>query len=106
MTRRMTDRFFFLVAVSIFLLVTLTTTGFAQESASGESVAYNQVMSANPFGLILVPWYNGEYERKATERTTIGQTCSRLPWGDGRGFYSFNMALRCLLYTSPSPRDS
>ena len=94
MTRRMTDRYFFLVAVSIFLLVTLTTTGFAQESASGESVAYNQVMSANPFGLILVPWYNGEYERKATERTTIGLSGSRLPWGDGSGFYSFNMALR------------
>ena len=51
-------------------------------------------MSANPFGLILVPWYNGEYERKATERATIGLSGSRLPWGDGSGFYSLNMALR------------
>ena len=68
----MTDRYFRLVAVPVSLLVTLTTTGFAQESTSGQSAAYNQVMSVNPFGLILVPWYNGEYERKATERATIG----------------------------------
>ena len=90
----MTARYFRLVAVPVSLLVTLTTTGFAQESTSGQSAAYNQVMSANPFGLILVPWYNGEYERKATERATIGLSCSRLPWGDGSGFYSLNMALR------------
>ena len=90
----MTDRYFRLVAVPVFLLVTLTTTGLAQESTSGQSAAYNQVISANPFGLILMPWYNGEYERKATERTTIGLSGSRLPWGDGSGFYSLNMALR------------
>ena len=79
----MTARYFRLVAVPVSLLVTLTTTGFAQESTSGQSAAYNQVMSANPFGLILVPWYNGEYERKATERATIGLAGSRLPCGDG-----------------------
>ena len=72
----MADRYFRLVAVPVSLLVTLTTTGFAQESTSGQSAAYNQVMSTNPFGLILVPWYNGEYERKATERATIGLSCS------------------------------
>jgi hypothetical protein len=67
----------------------------AQESTSGQSAAYNQVISANPFGLILMPWYNGEYERKATERATIGLSGSRLSWGDGSGgFYSVNAALR------------
>ena len=45
--------------------------------------------------LILLPWYNGEYERKATERATIGLSGSRLSWGDGSGgFYSLNMAFR------------
>ena len=72
----------------------MTTTGIAQESMDGQSAAYNQVISANPFGLILVPWYNGEYERKVTKKATIGLSGSRLPWGDGSGFYSFNMALR------------
>ena len=90
----MTHRCFCLVAVLVTLLMILTTTGFAQESTSGQSATYNQVISTNPFGLILIPWYNAEYERKATERATIGLSGSRLPWGDGSGFYSLNMALR------------
>ena len=98
----MTDRYFRLVVVHVTLLVTLATTGFAQESTAGQSATYNQVISANPFGWILVPWYNGEYERKATERATIGLSGSRLPWGDGSGFYSLNMAL-C---TAPGSLDT
>ena len=90
----MTHRCFRLVAIPVTLLMILTTTGFAEESTGGQSAAYRQVISANPFGLILVPWYNGEYERKATETATIGLSGSRLPWGDGSGFYSLNMALR------------
>ena len=78
----MTHRCFRLVAIPVTLLMILTTTGFAEESTGGQSAAYRQVISANPFGLILVPWYNGEYERKATERATIGLSGSRLPWGD------------------------
>ncbi len=90
----MSHRCIRLLAVPVALFMALTTTGFAQESTGGQSAAYRQVISANPFGLILMPWYNGEYERKATERTTIGLSGSRLPWGDGSGFYSLNMALR------------
>ena len=67
----MTGRYFRFVAVPAILLVTLTTTGFAQESTGGQSAAYSQVISANPFGLILVPWYNGEYERKATKEPRL-----------------------------------
>jgi hypothetical protein len=90
----MTIHYLRFVAVHVTLLVPLATTGFAQESTAGQSAAYNQVISANPFGWILVPWYNGEYERKVTERATIGLSASRLPWGDGNGVYSLNMALR------------
>ena len=91
----MVGRYFRLVAVLVALLGVLTVTGFAQESTGVESATHNQVISANPFGLILLPWYNGEYERKATERATIGLSGSRLSWGDGSGgFYSLNMAFR------------
>ena len=90
----MTIYYMRLVAVHVILLVTLVTTGFAQESTADPSVDYNQVISANPFGLILVPWYNGEYERKTTESATISLSGSRLPWGHSSGFYSLNMALR------------
>jgi hypothetical protein len=83
-----------LVAVAVTLIATLTTTAIAQEPVVRDSADYRQVLSANPLGLILLPWYNGEYERKVTERVTLGLSGSRLPWGDGGGFYSVNTAFR------------
>ena len=83
-----------LVAVAVTLIATLTTTAIAQEPVVRDSADYRQVLSANPLGLILLPWYNGEYERKVTERVTLGLSGSRLPWGDGGGFYSVNIAFR------------
>ena len=83
-----------LVAVAVTLIAALTTTAIAQEPVVRDSADYRQVLSANPLGLILLPWYNGEYERKVTERVTLGLSGSRLPWGDGGGFYSVNTAFR------------
>ena len=83
-----------IVAIAVTLLVALTATVIAQESVAHASINHNQVLSTNPFGLILLPWYNGEYERKVSERVTLGLSGSRLPWGNGNGFYSFNTALR------------
>ena len=87
----------FLLRVSSFtaiLLVTLATNSAAQEATTNSQVNYNQVVSANPFAVILFPWYNGEYERKLSEKTTLGISGSRLPWGDDDGFYSMNAAFR------------
>ena len=72
--------YFRLAAVLVILLVILTANGIAQESTGGSSAGYSQVVSANPFGVILLPWYNGEYERKITESITLGLSGSRLPW--------------------------
>ena len=83
-----------LVAVAVTLIATLTTTAIAQEPVVRDSADYRQVLSANPLGLILLPWYNGEYERKVTEGVTLGLSGSRLPWGDGSGFYSVSTAFR------------
>ena len=83
-----------IVAIAVTLLVALTATVIAQESVAHASINHNQVLSTNPFGLILLPWYNGEYERKITEGVTLGLSGSRLPWGDGGGFYSVNTAFR------------
>ena len=83
-----------LVAVAVALIATLTTTAIAQEPVVRDSADYRQVLSANPLGLILLPWYNGEYERKVTEGVTLGLSGSSLPWGDGGGFYSVNTAFR------------
>ena len=81
-------------AVAVTLIVTLAVTAIAQEPVVRDSADYRQVLSANPLGLILFPWYNGEYERKITEGVTLGLSGSRLPSGDGGGFYSVNTAFR------------
>jgi len=85
-----------IVSVAVTLLVTLTATVIAQESVAHASTNHRQVLSTNPFGLILLPWYNGEYERKVSERATLSLSGSRLPWGNenGNGFYSVNTTLR------------
>jgi hypothetical protein len=83
-----------LSATTIVLLVTSATTLTAQETPSSDQVNYNQVVSVNPFAVILLPWYNGEYERKLSGKTTLGISGSRLPWGEGEGFYSMNAAFR------------
>ncbi len=90
----MTIRYLRFVAVHVTLLVTLATTGFAQESTAGQSAAYNQVISANPFGWILLPWHNAEYERKVTDRVTLALSGSKFDWGDGDGFYNVSTAFR------------
>lgn len=87
----------FLLRVSSFtamLLVALATNSAAQEATTNYQVNYNQVVSANPFAIILLPWYNGEYERKLSGKTTLGISGSRLPWGEDDGFYSMNAAFR------------
>ena len=83
-----------LVAVAVTLIATLTTTAIVQEPVVRDSADYRQVLSANQLGLILLQWYNGEYERKVTEGVTLSLSGSRLPWGDGGGFYSVNTAFR------------
>jgi len=90
----MNSRYFPFVAVHVTLLVILATTGFAQESTAGQSAAYNQVISANPFGWILLPWYNAEYERKVAGRATLTLSGSAFDWGDGDGFSSATTAFR------------
>lgn len=97
----MARRCYRLVAVTLTLLLTVTTTGIAQESTGNQSASYRQVVSANPFGWILLPWYNAEYERRVAERITVALSGSEIDWGDGGGFYSVNAAFR--YYPSGTP---
>ena len=83
-----------LIPAAVTLLPILAAPAIAQEPVVRDSADHRQVLSANPFGLILLPWYNGEYERKVTDRVTLGLSGSRLPWGDGGGLYSVNAAFR------------
>ncbi len=57
----------------------------AAVSAQGSTrtpVAYNQTISANPFGLMF-KWWNVEYERKLSDSQTFGVSGSRFDLGNG-----------------------
>lgn len=49
------------------------------QDATRTPVPHNQVLSANPFGLMF-EWFNADYERKINESTT---------WGVSGSFFSF-----------------
>lgn len=64
------------LAASLFALTPAT----ASAQSSGSSAAPRQVISANPFGL-LVGWFNAEYERQVSESVTAGAGASTFDWG-------------------------
>jgi hypothetical protein len=53
----------------------------AQSNATKPPVPHNQIVSANPFGM-LFEWYNAEYERKIGEATTLGVSVSHFTLGE------------------------
>lgn len=71
----------------------------AQSEATKTPVPYNQVVSANPFGLLL-QWYNGEYERKIGPATTIGMSASTFKFDE-----SGNLALVARWYPQQAALD-
>jgi len=83
------------MAVTLVVCAAVAATAAAQEGARPESTPHRHVVSANPFGLILMPWYNGEYERQLGEGVSLALSGSRLSiWDDGSGFYSANGVFR------------
>jgi hypothetical protein len=51
---------------------------FGQAAATPATVQYNQVLSTNPFGVV-VKWANVEFERKIGPATTLGVSASHFP---------------------------
>ena len=54
-----------------FVMVFALLAAGVRPAAAQETVPYKNVVSANPFGLLLT-WFNAEYERVVGESTTIG----------------------------------
>ena len=81
-----------IIATGAFLAVALTgAEGYAQSDDSlDRQQSRHHVISANPFGLVLLPWYNGEYERRLKPSVSVGFSGSR--WTDN--FSAANIALR------------
>ena len=59
------------VALAGVVVVVMAAPAVAQEPAERVPVAHQQLITANPFGLI-AGWFNGEYERKLAETWTVG----------------------------------
>jgi len=66
-------------------------TAQAQEEGSKNPVAHEQVFSANPF-LLLYEWWNVEFERKISPKSTVGIIGSRVLFedDDGDGDITYN----------------
>ena len=83
-----------LATAVVSLLLLLTTTNWAQESDTGNSTDRSHVVSTNPLTMILLSWYNGEYEQQLTQAATLGLSGSRLSFGAEDAFVSVNAAFR------------
>jgi len=67
-----------LAAAAAAALLTATTPVAAQQQEGGKTpVPHQQILSANPFGLVL-GWFNAEFERKLTPASTWGVGTSLL----------------------------
>ena len=76
------------------LCASLTITALAQDSPGGRLSDHTRLVSTNPFGLILLPWYNAEYENRAAESLSVIVSGSRLDFREGESFSSVNTGLR------------
>jgi len=75
-----------LVCLTCLLSGLIPGTAQAQEEGTRMPVAYNQVISANPF-ILLAEWFNVEYERKISPTATVGIAGSRISFDDGNESY-------------------
>jgi hypothetical protein len=111
----------------LLLTVIFPAAAAAEPDAAKPAVPHNQILSTNPFGLML-NWVNGEYERKASVTTTLGLSASYIrDEADGNvaafarwyphgaaldGFYlgarigAFRFTTAEYDYTTPSPLPS
>ena len=81
---------FSVLAVALAALALTAVSAHAQTEGTKTPVPHNQTVSANPFGL-LFEWYNGEYERKLSGRSTVGASASGFALDEGDAHY-FNVA--------------
>jgi hypothetical protein len=59
---------------------------YAQTEGTKTPVTHQQTISANPFGMMF-EWYNGEYERKVSQRSTVGVSASGFALDGGDADY-------------------
>ena len=84
---------------TVLLVLLIPAAAYAQTAAPPPDVQFNQVLSANPLGVV-VKWFNVEYERKFGTATTFGASASHLGELD-----LSNAALMLRWYPQQSPLE-
>jgi hypothetical protein len=64
------------LSAALFVLL-IPAAAFAQSAAPPTAVPFDQILSANPLGVV-IKWFNVEYERKLGAATTFGASASHL----------------------------
>ena len=82
------ERQMFILALFAFFITPADT--HAQDEHDEPLDSHRHVLSANPFGLVLLPWYNGEYERRMKPSLSLGISASQ--WTDN--FVATTLAFR------------
>jgi len=62
---------------AILLVLLIPGAALAQTAAPPPAVQFDQVLSANPLGVV-IKWFNVEYERKLGPATTLGASASHV----------------------------
>ena len=86
------------LSAALFVLL-IPAAAFAQTAAPPPSVQFDQVLSANPLGVV-IKWFNVEYERKLGPATTFGASASHFSELD-----LSNAALMLRWYPQQSPLE-
>jgi hypothetical protein len=86
------------LSAALFVLL-IPAAAFAQTAAPPPAVPFDQVLSANPLGVV-VKWFNVEYERKLGTAATFGASASHF----GELDFS-NAAVLVRWYPQQSPLD-
>jgi hypothetical protein len=81
------------VAAVIACLSVASATSASAQDGTRPPVPHNQVLSANPFGLMF-EWFNADYERKINESTTWGASASFLSLDDDADYVNAQLAYR------------
>ena len=79
-----------IVVLTLFALLITPADTYAQDEPDESLGSHRHLLSVNPFGLVLFPWYNGEYERRMKPSLSLGISASQ--WTDN--FVATTLAFR------------
>ena len=66
-----------MITLALFAFFITPADTHAQDEHDESLGSHRHLLSVNPFGLVLFPWYNGEYERRMNPSLSLGISASQ-----------------------------